>query len=311
MPELPEIEIVKRSLFKITNKAKITNIKIYNKNLRYKIPNTFSKQLIGEKILKVSRRSKYLIFHFKKKILIAHFGMSGKILVKRSKDSKIFKTSFYYSLNILQKHNHIYFFLNNGFVLIYNDIRRFGSFRVFKNNQLKNIKFIRKLGVEPFSKLFNLSYFINFTKNKKKNIKNLLMDQTFISGLGNIYVNEALFMSNIHPLRLCNSLNDKEIKNLISNVKKILLISISKGGSSIKNFKNILGESGNFQQLFKVYGQEDKGCSRISCKGRIKKINISNRSSFYCDICQNHNGIDRDESKRYKLSTLCQIQNLQ
>ena len=311
MPELPEIEIVKKSLFKIVNKAKITDIKIYNKNLRYKISNTFSKELVGEKILKVSRRSKYLIFHFKKKILLGHFGMSGKILVKRIKDSKVFKTSFYYNSNTLQKHNHIYFFLNNGFVLIYNDIRRFGFFRVFKGNKISNINFIKKLGVEPFSKLFNLGYFKNFTLNKKKNIKNLLMDQTFVSGLGNIYVNEALFMSNIHPLRICNSLNNKEIKSLISNIKKILLISISKGGSSIKNFKNALGESGNFQQLFKVYGQENKNCSRISCKGRIKKINISNRSSFYCDNCQNYNGIDRDVSKRYKLSTLCQIQNQQ
>ena len=159
MPELPEIEIVKRSLFKIANKAKITNIKIYNRNLRYKIPYAFSKQLVGDKILKVSRRSKYLIFHFKKKILIGHFGMSGKILVKRNKDNKIFKTSFYYNLNLLSKHNHIYFFLNNGFVLIYNDIRRFGFFRVFNNNQISNIKFIKKLGVEPFSKLFNLNYF--------------------------------------------------------------------------------------------------------------------------------------------------------
>tara|TARA_B110000196_G_C21066086_1_gene624934 strand:+ start:181 stop:1161 length:981 start_codon:yes stop_codon:yes gene_type:complete len=311
MPELPEIEIVKRSLFKIVNKAKIIGIKIYNKNLRYKIPNTFSKELVGEKILKISRRSKYLIFHFKKKILIGHFGMSGKILVKRSKDSKIFKTSFYYNLNILNKHNHIYFFLNNGFVLIYNDVRRFGFFKIFNSNKINNIKFIKKLGLEPFSSLFNLRYFKYSIKNKKKNIKNLMMDQTFVSGLGNIYVNEALFMSNIHPLRLCNSLNNKEIKKLISNVKKILLLSISKGGSSIKNFSNTSGKSGNFQQLFKVYGMVGKACSRISCKGRIKKINISNRSSFYCNICQNYNGIDRDESKRYKLSTLCQIQNLQ
>ena len=113
------------------------------------------------------------------------------------------------------------------------------------------------------------------------------MDQTFVSGLGNIYVNEALFVSKIKPLRICNSLNEKEIKNLILNIKKILTVSISKGGSSIKNFKNTLGKSGSFQQLFKVYGQENKNCSRISCKGKIKKIKISNRSSFYCNKCQN------------------------
>ena len=311
MPELPEIEIVKRSLFKIVNKAKIVDVKIYNKNLRYKIPNTFSKQLIGERIIKVSRRSKYLIFHFKKKVLIGHFGMTGKILAMRSKDNKIFKTSFYYNLNVLNKHNHIYFALNNGYVLVYNDVRRFGFFKIFKNTKVNNIKFIKKLGLEPFSKLFNLRYFTNYIKNKKKNIKSLLMDQTFVSGLGNIYVNEALFMSSIHPLILCSCLNDKQIEKLIYNIKKILLISISKGGSSIKNFKNTMGKSGSFQQTFKVYNQENKNCSRISCKGTIKKINISNRSSFYCNICQIYNGIDRHESKRYKLSTLCQTQNLQ
>ena len=108
MPELPEIEIVKRSLFKMINRAKIMNVKIYNKNLRYKIPNNFQKYLINEKILKITRRSKYLIFHLKNKILLIHLGMTGKFLLLRSKDKKMMKTSFYYNLNILPQHNHIY-----------------------------------------------------------------------------------------------------------------------------------------------------------------------------------------------------------
>jgi formamidopyrimidine-DNA glycosylase len=287
MPELPEIEIVKRSLSKMINKAKIIDVKINNKNLRYKIPHTFSKHLVGEKILRISRRSKYLIFHFKKKLLLAHLGMSGKLLIMRSSNNKIFKTSFYYDLNILQSHNHIYFTLSNGLALIYNDVRRFGFFKLYNTTLLNKITFLKKLGLEPFSKTFNIKYFKKFVQNRKKNIKNLLMDQTFVSGLGNIYVNEALFISKIKPLRICNSLNKTEIKNLILNIKKILTISISKGGSSIRNFKNTLGKSGSFQQFFKVYGQESKNCSRISCKGKIQKIKISNRSSFYCNKCQN------------------------
>jgi len=287
MPELPEIEIVKRSLFKMVNKAKIVNVKINNKNLRYKIPNTLSKKLINEKILKISRRSKYLIFHFKNKLLLVHFGMSGKFLIVRSKDNKMFKTSFYYDLNILAKHNHIYFFLNNGLVLIYNDVRRFGFFKLFENIKLKEIIYLKKLGPEPFSVLFCIKYVQKFIKNRKKNIKNLLMDQTFVSGLGNIYVNEALFLSKIHPLRQCSNLERKSIKNLIYNIRKVLKIAINQGGSSIRDFKNVYGKSGNFQQFFNVYGQENKNCSRISCKGKIKKILISNRSSFYCNICQN------------------------
>ena len=286
MPELPEIEIVRRSLFKMINKAKIIAIKINNKNLRYKIPNTFSSQLVDEKILKISRRSKYLIFHFKKKLLLIHLGMTGKLLIKNNQKNRTFKTSFYYNLDILQKHNHIYFSLSNGLILIYNDIRRFGFFKLFKTSQLNKIIFLKKLGLEPFSPIFDIKYFKNFIKNKKKNIKNLLMDQTFVSGLGNIYVNEALFMSKIYPLRTCSNLKKKEIKNLILNIKKVLKLSISKGGSSIKDFKNTLGQSGSFQQFFHVYGQENKNCSRISCKGKIIKIFISNRSSYYCNKCQ-------------------------
>jgi len=220
-------------------------------------------------------------------LLLAHLGMSGKLLLMRSRDNRIFKTSFYYNLNILPKHNHIYFALNNETLLIYNDIRRFGFFKLYKNTQLNQIVFLKKLGIEPLSATFNVKYFRNFIKNKKKNIKNLLMDQTFVSGLGNIYVNEVLFMSGVHPLKICDDLEEKEIKNLVFNTKKVLKFSISKGGSSIKDFNNILGESGSFQQFFHVYERENKNCSRISCKGKIKKIPISNRSSFYCNKCQN------------------------
>ena len=133
----------------------------------------------------------------------------------RSNDNRVFKTSFYYDLNIPQDHNHIYFTLNNGLVLIYNDVRRFGFFKLYNTTHLNKITFLKKLGLEPFNKTFNIKYFEKFVQNKKKNIKNLLMDQTFVSGLGNIYVNEALFMSKIKPLRICNSLNEHEIKNLI------------------------------------------------------------------------------------------------
>ena len=286
MPELPEVEIVKRSLAKMINKAKIIDVKIKNKNLRYKITSTFSKQLIGSKILGVSRRSKYLIFHFKKKILLVHLGMTGKFIIIKKKSNKVIKTSFYYNLNINKKHNHVFFKLNNNLTLIYNDVRRFGFFKLYDKLEIKKIKFIKKLGVEPFSKKFSVKYFKNFIKSKKKNIKNLLMDQTFISGLGNIYVNEVLYMSKINPYRLCKSLSDEEIKSLILNIVKILKFSINKGGASIKNFQNTLGESGKFQQFFYVYNQYKKKCSRISCTGEIKRTFISNRSSFYCNKCQ-------------------------
>tara|TARA_B100000579_G_C22824294_1_gene852260 strand:+ start:1053 stop:1916 length:864 start_codon:yes stop_codon:yes gene_type:complete len=286
MPELPEIEIVKRSLVKSVKNAKIIGIKIKNRRLRYQIPNTFSKDLLNEKIIDISRRSKYLIFKLEKKILLVHLGMSGKFLLKTKRDKELFKTSFYYDLNIPEKHNHIYFILNNNLILIYNDVRRFGFLKIFKTKNLSKVIFLTKLGVEPLSKKFSKKYFSTFVKKRKKNIKNLLMDQTFISGLGNIYVNEALFMSKIHPLKKSNKLNKSEIENLVINIKKILKFSISKGGASIKNFKDTMDKSGKFQQFFYVYNKENKNCSRISCKGKIKRIIISSRSSFYCNKCQ-------------------------
>jgi len=286
MPELPEVEIVKRSLSKITKKAKILDIRIKNKNLRYNVPKQMCIELINEKIIKISRRSKYLIFHFKNKTLLIHLGMTGKIIIMKNKNKELYKTSFYYNLNILPQHNHIYFILNNGFNLIYNDVRRFGFFRLYKKTRLDEIDFINKLGIEPLSKAFNVSYFMTTLKKKYKNIKNLLMDQTFVSGLGNIYVNEVLFKSKIYPLRSCAKLNKNEIRILILNIKKILKNSILKGGSSIKDFKDTYGKNGKFQQFFQVYGRENKNCSRISCKGKIKKFFISSRSSFYCENCQ-------------------------
>jgi len=286
MPELPEIEIVKRSLSKMINKSRIIDIKINNKNLRYKIPQTFPKNLINEKIIKISRRSKYLIFHFRKKLLLAHLGMSGKLLLLRDKDNMIFKTSFYYDVNIKSKHNHIYFKLSNGFLLIYNDVRRFGFFKFYNTNKLEKIIFFKKLGLEPFNRKINIKYFKKFIKKRKTNVKNLLMDQNFICGLGNIYVNEVLFLSRIKPKRKCKSLTGDEIKNLILNIKKILKLSITRGGSSLRDFQNTYGKKGNFQEFFRVYGQINKKCSRNSCKGKIKKIFISNRSSFYCNKCQ-------------------------
>ena len=287
MPELPEVEIVKRSLVKTINKAKIIEIKIKNKNLRYKISGKICKYLINQQIINISRRSKYLIIHFKNFFLLIHLGMTGKLLVMRKVDNRLFKTSFYYDLNILRKHNHITFDLNNGLSLIYNDVRKFGFIKCYKNTKINNILFLKKLGVEPLSNAFNIKYFEKHIKNKKKNIKNLLMDQTFVSGLGNIYVNEVLFLTKINPLKECSNLNRKEVNRLIINIKSILKLSITQGGSSIKDFKHTSGENGKFQQFFEVYGKENKNCSRISCKGKIKKIIISNRSSFFCNICQN------------------------
>ena len=193
MPELPEVEILKESLSKNIKLAKIRNIKINNINLRYKIPKSLNKILKGQVIKNISRISKYLILHFKfnKKLLI-HLGMSGTIHLIRNKNDLNTNASFCHSLNLPKKHNHIEISLNNGLQLIYNDPRRFGYLKLMSKNFMKESP-LNKLGPDPFHSSFNFEYIKNYVKNKKRSIKNLLMDQTFVSGIGNIYANEILF----------------------------------------------------------------------------------------------------------------------
>ena len=143
------------------------------------------------------------------------------------------------------------------------------------------------LGPEPFDDEFNLDYFQKFIKNKKRSIKDLLIDQKFVSGIGNIYANEILFLSGVNPNKKIKLLNNKDCSQIIKNSKKVLLNAIQKGGSSIRDFKNTEGSKGSFQNSFKVYQRENLNCKIIGCQGKIVKIVIANRSTFFCNICQN------------------------
>ena len=286
MPELPEVEVVKQSLAKTIVNLTIKNI-IFNTNkLRYIIDKKKLKKTINSKILSVKRRSKYLLINLNKNItIITHLGMTGKFLIYK-KNIKI-KTSFYYEINDNEdKHNHVVFELNKKVKLIYNDVRKFGFIELKPTNKIINTSYIRKLGPEPLSRSFNTIYFKNYIKKKKKSLKNLLMDQTFVSGLGNIYVNEVLFLTNLNPKKKINKINEIEIRNIIYSIKKILKKSIKKGGSSIQNFNDTRGKSGSFQQNFYVYAREGKKCLQNNCSDFIKKIVVSNRSTFYCKSCQ-------------------------
>jgi formamidopyrimidine-DNA glycosylase len=172
-----------------------------------------------------------------------------------------------------------------NFKIIYNDPRRFGFFQIIKNNA-DLIKRFSHLGPEPFDKSFNLKYVHNFFKDKNRDIKNFLLDQKFVSGIGNIYASEILFTSKINPFKKVKLLSKKECKEIIINSRKILLKAISKGGSSIRDFKDTSGSKGGFQNEFKVYHLEGVCCKNIGCTDFIKKKIISNRSTFFCDSCQ-------------------------
>ena len=287
MPELPEVEVVRQSLDKKIKQKKVKKVIVRNRNLRFKIPHGFVSFLQNKKIIKVGRFSKYLILHLSNNTFcLIHLGMSGTIhlIYEKKKNNFVTNASFYSYLSLPKKHNHVEIVLEK-IKVVYNDPRRFGFFQIIKNLESLNKK-LSLYGPEPFDTRFNLDYLLSFFKKKEKNIKNFLLDQVFVSGIGNIYASEILFLSKINPNKKAYLLTKKDCQKIIINSKKVLLDAIKKGGSSIMNFKNTFGVKGNFQKTFKVYDREGLKCKHKSCSGIIKKKNISNRSTFFCNICQ-------------------------
>ena len=286
MPELPEVEIVRQSLSKNIKGKKINKVLVRNRNLRFKLKPYFEHKLKNQYISNIQRFSKYIIIMLQNKsFCVIHLGMSGTIHIIKNKKKGLFtNTSFYHSPILPKKHNHIEFLFNN-MKFIYNDPRRFGFFLFIENKSALKKKF-KNYGPEPFDKRFNLNYLTNFFKGKKKDIKSFLLDQKFVSGIGNIYASEILFLSKINPFTSANDLNKFQLKKIIKNSKEILLKAIKEGGSTIRNFKNTSGNTGQFQKKFKVYGRYKQNCKRSNCLGAIDKITQSNRSTFYCKICQ-------------------------
>ena len=288
MPELPEVEVVKRSLINKTQNLIVKAVKINDGRLRYKIDRNKIKKIIGLRLKKISRRSKYLLFFFNKDIvMLVHLGMTGKFFFIDRTNTK-YKTSFYYNINEEKdkKHDRVIFNLSNNQKLIYNDVRKFGFIKFIRRANVDQISHLKLLGPEPLSTKFNMEYFKNYIIGKERTIKDLLMDQKFISGLGNIYVNEILFFSGIRPAKKINKLKDIEIRKIVKFSKKIISKAIILGGSSIKDFSSSSGKKGSFQQHFSVYGKKGENCSKLKCKGMVKKIIIANRSSFFCNKCQ-------------------------
>ncbi len=288
MPELPEVEVVKKSLIDKAQNSIIKSVKINDARLRYKVDKKQIKKIIGLKLQKISRRSKFLLFFFNKDIvMLVHLGMTGKFFFINKQNTK-YKTSFYYNINEDKdkKHDRVIFTLSGNQKLIYNDVRKFGFIKFLNKKNLSKNLHLKNLGPEPFDKKFNLSYFKKYILRRNRTIKDILMDQKFVSGLGNIYVNEILYSSGIKPTKKINNLQDSEIKRIIKFTKKILSQAIILGGSSIKNFSNSSGKKGLFQEQFKVYGKKGEKCSKKNCHNNIIKIVIANRASFLCSKCQ-------------------------
>ena len=288
MPELPEVEVVKRSLTNKVQNLIIKKVKINDDRLRYRIDKKNIRKIVGLKIIRIERRSKFLLFFFDKDIvMLVHLGMTGKFFFINQQNFK-FKTSFYYDISDTkeQKHDRIIFFFNKNKKLIYNDVRKFGFIKFFKNKDYSNNLHIKNLGPEPLGEAFNYIYFKRYIKDRNRVIKDILMDQKFLSGVGNIYANEILFLSKVKPTRKVKTLKVYEIKKIINLTKIILKSAIEFGGSSIKDFSSSNGKKGSYQQHFHVYGKKGLPCSNSSCKRKIAKSSVSNRATFFCSKCQ-------------------------
>ena len=285
MPELPEVEIVKKSLKKNVKDKKILNVIVNNRNLRFKVDEDFEKILKNRKIKNVNRYAKNIIVELKGNVyVIIHLGMTGTFHLIRNNILKNTNLSFYQSKDLPVKHNHIILIFKK-FRVIYNDPRRFGFFKLLKDKESLKL-YLKNIGREPLDKNFNLKYLKKSILFRKKCIKSILLDQKIISGIGNIYANEILFHSGLNPRKKGIKLKDFELKYLYKYSKLVLKKAILKGGSSIRDFRNTEGAKGSFQDNFKVYNKDDHNCPNKKCNYKIKKINISNRSTFYCENCQ-------------------------
>ena len=285
MPELPEVEIVKKSLKKNVKDKKILDVIITNRNLRFKVEKDFEKILKNRKIQNVNRYAKNIILKLNGNIyVIIHLGMTGTFHLIRNNVLKNTNLSFYQSKDLPVKHNHIILIFKK-FRVIYNDPRRFGFFKLLKDKESFKL-YLNNIGYEPLDKNFNLKYLKKSILFRKKCIKSILLDQKIISGIGNIYANEILFHSGLNPSKKGIKLKDFELKYLYKYSKLVLKKAILKGGSSIRDFRNTEGAKGSFQDNFKVYNKDDHNCPNKKCNYKIKKINISNRSTFYCENCQ-------------------------
>ena len=270
MPELPEVETVKNGLKnKVLNK-KITHCKIlYNGIIAYPDTEKFIKEITNQTINDIKRRGKFLVFELEDYYLISHLRMEGKYFIKEPSET-------------LSKHDHVVFTLNNKEELRYNDTRKFGKMHLVKKDEL-DITPLSKLGLEPWDENLNTSY-LKEKLNKKKAIKTLLLDQSIIVGIGNIYADEILFLSRINPEIPGSNLTNKNLQDIIDNTKKVLEKAINAGGTTIHSYTAVDGITGNFQQELLVHSRKSEPCP--SCKTEILKIVVNGRGTYYCPKCQ-------------------------
>ena len=274
MPELPEVETVCRALSKVIKNSRIKKIEFYRKDLRWQVKDNLEVSLKNNIFIDSYRRGKYILLSTNTdKIFLIHLGMSGQIRIKKK--------------DIVQKHDHMRMIVENNnkhFIITYNDSRRFGYIDLFKKKELREHFLLSKIGVEPLGRELTTEYLQNNFKKRVINIKNALIDQKIIAGIGNIYASEILYKAKINPLRKVNSLSQNDLNSIITFTKIILKKSIDVGGTTIRDHMQPDGSLGYFKQKLQVYGKVNEKCK--TCNSFIVKEVISNRSTFICKHCQ-------------------------
>ncbi len=286
MPELPEVETVRRGLAPHLDGALIEALVLNRADLRFPFPPDLARRVSGRRVLTLGRRAKYLLIPLDSgETLILHLGMSGRMIVERRGEAGAL-AEFHHDVTRLPQHDHVIFHLEGGTRVVFNDPRRFGSLDLRPSENLDQAPALSSLGLEPLGNALHPEALTALLAGRRTPMKAALLDQRLIAGLGNIYVCEALHRSRIAPDRPAGSLKGREIEALVVAIRDVLAEAIEAGGSTLRDFRHEDGSLGYFQHAFRVYDREGEPCPAPGCRGIVRRTVQSGRSTFHCRECQ-------------------------
>ncbi len=282
MPELPEVETVRRGLAPVMEGVVIARADVNRPDLRWPFPERMAERLTGQRVERLRRRSKYVLADLSSgETLLIHLGMSGRMLISGDPLGQ-----FVHEHPAAEKHDHVVFHMENGARITFNDPRRFGAMDLMETARESEHKLLAVLGPEPLGNDFYDKILVDAFQGRNTPVKSALLDQRIVAGLGNIYVCETLFRAGISPKRKAGRIAGARVAAMVPIIREVLSEAIDAGGSSLKDFRQADGELGYFQHSFDVYGREGEACKREACEGIIARVVQSGRSSFYCPQCQ-------------------------
>lgn len=286
MPELPEVETVRRGLAPHFDGRRIETLTLNRPDLRFPFPPRLAERVAGRRVLTLDRRAKYLLIPLdSQETLILHLGMSGRMIVEQ-RGSQAQQGEFHHDVTRLPQHDHVIFTLEGDTRVIFNDPRRFGSLDIQPSDALDKAPALATLGIEPLGNALNAASLATLLAGRRTPMKAALLDQRLIAGLGNIYVCEALHRAGIAPDRAAGTVKRREIEALVTAIRDVLAEAIAAGGSTLRDFRHEDGSLGYFQHAFRVYDREGETCPTQGCRGVVRRMVQSGRSTFYCAECQ-------------------------